>query len=65
MELSVKQTKNQNCIPNLATYLRDIIHIHTAYPANELHLANCRYDNLEMIYNFIERCQHSNYGKLL
>lgn len=51
------------CIPNLATYLRDIIHIDSAYPTSEKHLSSYRYEKLESIYSFIEKCQQSNYGK--
>ena len=65
METAVKSPKNQNCIPNLATYLRDIIHIDSAYPQSESHLANYRLEKLESIYNFIEKCQQSSYGKSL
>lgn len=49
---------NPICIPNLSTFLRDIIHIAENYSDNN---AN-RDRNLEKLYGFIEKCQQSNYG---
>ncbi|KAH9521329.1 RasGEF [Dermatophagoides farinae] len=60
MEMAIKQTKNSNCIPNLATYLRDIIHIDSAFPQSDTQRANLRHEKLESIYTFIEKCQQSN-----
>lgn len=49
---------NATCIPNLSTFLRDIIHVAENYSDNN---AN-RDRNLEKLYSFIEKCQQSNYG---
>ncbi|KAI7686526.1 hypothetical protein SSS_09919 [Sarcoptes scabiei] len=80
MEMAVKQSssvslsstssstpsssRNTNCIPNLATYLRDIIHIDSAYPQNDIRLANYRLEKLESIFTFIEKCQQSTYDEI-
>lgn len=64
MDMALK-SRSQTCIPNLATFLRDIIHIDSAYPQNEEHLSSHRYEKLESIYNIIEKCQQSNYGLFL
>lgn len=63
MEMAVRNPKNSNCIPNLATYLRDIIHIDSAFPQSDIQRANLRHEKLESIYTFIEKCQQSSYGK--
>ncbi|KAH9419182.1 RasGEF [Dermatophagoides pteronyssinus] len=60
MEMAVRNPKNSNCIPNLATYLRDIIHIDSAFPQSDIQRANLRHEKLESIYTFIEKCQQSN-----
>lgn len=58
MEEAINRPGGGICIPNLSTFLRDIIHVAENYSENN---AN-RDKNLEKLYGFIEKCQQSNYG---
>lgn len=55
---------NPVCIPNLSTFLRDIIHIDSAYPQGDTARAGERARKFESIYSYIEKCQHSNYDNI-
>lgn len=57
MEEAINRPGGGICIPNLSTFLRDIIHVAENYSENN---AN-RDKNLEKLYGFIEKCQQSNY----
>ena len=63
MESAIKTPGQIGCIPNLAIFLGDIIHVDSAYPSSAPHLSTYRYDKLESIYTFIEKCQQSNHGR--